>query len=75
MSSTMCGAQVASDVLTGKIAIKADEMYNYFSGLLADVTGSNEIVSAMMKTLNFVGVFKLLQKVTDSIIDNYKDDV
>lgn len=75
MSSTMCGAQVASDVLTGKIAIKADEMYNYFSGLLADVTGSNEIVSAMMKTLNFVGVFKLLQKVTDCIIDNYKDDV
>lgn len=43
MSSTFCGAQVASDVLTGKIELKADTMYNYFSGLLADATGSNAL--------------------------------
>lgn len=28
-----------------------------------------------MKTLNSVGAFKLLQKVTDYIVDNYKDEV
>ena len=75
MSSTFCGAQVASDVLTGKIELKADTMYNYFSGLLADATGSNAAVAAFMKTLNSVGAFKLLQKVTDYIVDNYKDEV
>lgn len=75
MSSTFCGAQVASDVLTGKIELKADTMYNYFSGLLADATGSNTAVAAFMKTLNSVGAFKLLQKVTDYIVDNYKDEV
>ena len=75
MSSTFCGAQVASDVLTGKIELKADTMYNYFSGLLADATGSNAAAAAFMKTLNSVGAFKLLQKVTDYIVDNYKDEV
>lgn len=75
MSSTFCGAQVASDVLTGKIELKADTMYNYFSGLLADATGSNAAVAAFMKALNSVGAFKLLQKVTDYIVDNYKDEV
>ena len=75
MSSTFCGAQVASDVLTGKIELKADTMYNYFSGLLADATGSNAAAAAFMKTLNSVGAFKLLQRVTDYIVDNYKDEV
>ncbi len=75
MSSTFCGAQVASDVLTGKIALKADTMYNYFSGLLADATGSNVAAAVFMKTLNSVGAFKLLQKITDYIVDNYRDEV
>lgn len=74
MSSTFCGAQIASDVLTGKIVLTADGMYNYFSDLLSDLTGGNAAVAAVMKTLKTVGAFKILEKLGDYIVTNYKDE-
>ncbi|MGN0544393.1 MAG: esterase/lipase family protein [Acutalibacteraceae bacterium] len=75
MSSTFCGTQVVSDLLRGKAEITGDQMYNYFSGLIADNTDSNPVLALMMKGLYKVGAFKLLEKITDYVVINYKDEI
>lgn len=75
MSSTVCGAQVASDALCGRIEITQENLYNYFSVLLADSTGDNAVVAALMKVLYTVGGFKLVEKLGDFILENYQDEV
>lgn len=71
LSSTFCGAQVASDVLNGRVRITADNLYNY----LANLVKSKPVVKALLKGLKFIGAFKLVEKLSDFIIDNYRDKV
>ncbi len=71
MSSTFCGAQIASDLLTGKIEITAENLFNYIINLVAD----NKIISFLLNELNDFGIFHLLTKVTDFIVENYADDI
>ncbi len=71
MSSTFCGAQVASDLLCGKVDITAENLYN----MLKDLTADQRALSFLIDVLDFVGVFDALTKVTDFIFDNYKDKV
>ncbi|MBQ7838378.1 MAG: hypothetical protein IJ395_07120 [Clostridia bacterium] len=71
MSSTFCGAQIASDLLTGKIEITAENLFNTVMNLVAD----NKILSFLIDELNDFGIFHLLTKVTDFIVENYADDI
>lgn len=71
MSSTFCGAQVASDLLTGKVDITAQNLYNFVKPLVKD----NKILAFLVDSLNNIGFFDSLIKITDFILDNYKDDV
>lgn len=75
MSSTICGAQVASDALCGKVEITQENLYNFFSVLLADSTGDNAVVSALMKALYSFGGFKVVEKLGTFILDNYQEEV
>lgn len=70
MSSTFCGAQVASDLLTGKVDITAKTLYN-FVGNLSD----NGILTFLIDALYKVGVFDGITVLTDFILENYKDDL
>lgn len=70
MSSTFCGAQVASDVLTGKIDISPENLYNYVLSLL----GGEPAAATLIKALNKLGAFKAVTKLTDFIIENYKEE-
>ncbi len=71
MSSTFCGAQIASDLLTGKIEITAENLFNTVINLVAD----NKILSFLLNEMNDFGIFHLLTKVTDYIVENYADDI
>lgn len=71
MSSTFCGAQVASDLLCGKVEITADNLYNFLKNLTAD----QKILSALIDAVKFTGGFKALTKLTDSIVAKYKDEL
>ena len=71
MSSTFCGAQVASDLLCGKVDITAENLYN----MLKDLTAEQGVLSFLIDALDFVGTFDALTKVTDFILDKYKDKV
>ena len=71
MSSTFCGAQVASDLLCGKVDITAENLYN----MLKDLTADQKALSFLIDALDFVGTFDALTKVTDYILENYKDKV
>lgn len=71
MSSTFCGAQVASDLLCGRLEIKADNLYNFVSSLVSDQPVAEFLISG----LNNIGLFKGLTKITDFIINNYKTDI
>lgn len=71
MSSTFCGAQVASDLLTGKVDITAQNLYNFVKPLVKD----NKILAFLVDSLNNIGLFDSLIKITDFILDNYKDVV
>lgn len=71
MSSTFCGAQIASDLLTGKIEITAENLFNYIINLTSD----NRIISFLLNELNDFGIFHLLTRVTDYIVENYADDI
>ncbi len=71
MSSTFCGAQVASDLLCGKIDIDADNLYGYLQNLIKDKPALNFIV----KQIYDFGGFDALTCITDYILSNYTDDV
>lgn len=70
MSSTFCGAQVASDLLTGKVDITADNLYSFVRNL-----SNNAVLTFLVDALYKIEVFGALTNVTDFILDNYKDDV
>ncbi len=70
MSSTFCGAQVASDLLCGRINIDADNLYKY----LADLIGDNKALGFLCRSLYDLGAFDLLTKLTDFIVENYSDE-
>ncbi len=69
MSSTFCGAQVASDLLTGKVNINAENLYNF----LGNTVNGNDALSFLIDVLYKAKVFNLLTKLTDFLVDNYKD--
>lgn len=71
MSSTFCGAQIASDLLTGRIEITPDALYNLVSSYVSD----NFILSGLVSALYKAGLFGAVTRITDYIIDNYKDEV
>lgn len=71
MSSTFCGAQVASDLLTGKVDIAPENLYN----LLKNSTADNKFLSFLIDALEFMGGFEAVTVLTDYILDNYKDEV
>ena len=68
MSSTFCGAQVASDLLCGKIEITADNLYNFLISLVSDKPAVEFLISGLEK----LGLFNGLIKITDFVVDNYK---
>lgn len=71
MSSTFCGAQVASDLLCGKVEITPENLYN----MLKNLTSDNKILSFFIDAFEFMGAFKAVTAFTDYIFDNYKDEV
>ena len=71
MSSTFCGAQVASDVLTGKLKIDGDVLYN----LLCTYVGSNPITDPLMSIVYKTGIFGLITKLCDNILEMKQDEV
>ncbi len=71
MSSTFCGAQIASDLLTGKVDIDAENLCSFLKSLLKDKKG----LSVLMDVLDFFGTFDALTRLTDYIIKNYKDEI
>lgn len=71
LSSTFCGAQVASDLLSGKVDITAPKLYNYVSNLVSD----SKIGSFFIDELYDFGIFDLAIRLTDFILDNYFDEV
>lgn len=71
LSSTFCGAQVASDLLCGRVEITADNLYNFVSNAVSD----KKLVSVLCKLINKAGGFEALTKITDYIVDNYSDEV
>lgn len=71
MSSTFCGTQIASDMFTGKIKFTPETLYNFCYNAVSD----SFILSRIVKSLYKSGLFNSLMKVTDYIVDNYKDEV
>lgn len=71
MSSTFCGAQVASDLLCGKVDIAPENLYN----MLKNLTANQSILSFLIDAVDFVGGFDALTKLTDWIFVNYKDRI
>lgn len=71
MSSTFCGAQVASDLLCGRVDITPENLYN----MLKDLAADNNFLSFLIDALDFMGVFKGVTVLTDYILENYKDEV
>ena len=71
MSSTFCGAQVASDLLCGRVDITPENLYN----LLKNLTSDNAVLSFLIDALEFMGVFKGVTALTDYILENYKEEV
>lgn len=70
MSSTFCGAQVASDLMVGKVDIAPENLYNYLKYTVSD----NNVLSSLIDILNFFGGFDVLTKLTDYILENYKKE-
>ncbi len=71
MSSTLFGAQVASDMLTGRIKFTPETVYNYVYNMVSD----SFIFSRLVKSLYKAGLFDSLMNITDYIVDNYKEEV
>ncbi len=71
MSSTFCGAQVASDLLCGKLEITADNLYNFLLSLVSEQPAAEFLISGLYK----IGAFKGITKITDFIIGNYKQNI
>lgn len=71
MSSTFCGAQVCSDLLSGQLEIGADTLYN----IAEDGTKDIPVVNFLMKVLKFTGAFKAASLIANKFTDEYVDMV
>lgn len=71
MSSTFCGTQLPSDLMQGKIEFKAETIAN----IALYSTQDNAALNGLLKALDFLGVFKLAEKLAGMIVDNYVDEV
>lgn len=71
MSSTFCGAQIASDLLTGKIEITAENLYNFVLNAVSD----KKAVKFILSEINDFGGFHALTKITDYVVENYSDEI
>lgn len=69
MSSAFCGAQVASDLLSGKIGIKEENLFNY----LFDLVKGNGFGEFALSALYKVGVFGFVANLGQSITDRYEE--
>ena len=68
MSSAFCGAQVASDLLGGKIGIDEKNLYNY----LFDLVAGNGFGEFAMNVLYKTGMFGFAANLGQSITDRYE---
>ncbi len=68
MSSTFCGAQVASDLLTGKVNVTTENLYHYLRYL-----SKNDALTFLIDVLYKIGLLDGVQKLASFIIENYKD--
>ena len=68
MSSTFCGAQVASDLLTGKVKVTTENLYHYLRYI-----SKNDALTLLIDVLYKVGLLDGVRKLADLIIVNYKD--
>lgn len=71
MSSTFCGAQVASDLLCGRVEITPENL----SAFLYNLTSDDKALSVLIKIIDKLGVISGATKITDYIIDNYKEQI
>ncbi len=70
LSSAFCGAQVASDLLTGKVDISSENLYKYLSSLI-----NNDALAFIVDSLYKIGVFDGVTKLTDVILERYKEQL
>ncbi len=71
MSSTFCGGQVASDLLSGKLEIAPDTLYN----IANDGTADMPAVNFLIKALKFTGVFNLVSSLAGKFTSKYLEPV
>ncbi len=71
MSSTFCGAQVASDLLCGRLNITSDNLYNFITALVSD----QPAVEFILKVFYKIGLFEGIEKIAEFIINNYKSEI
>ena len=73
MSSTLFGAQVASDLLNGRVSIEADNLYNFLNYQIKNK--DKPFVEELCGFLNDIGGFDFLTEITDFILEYYYDDI
>ncbi len=71
MSSTFCGAQVCSDLLSGQLEIGADTLYNTADAGTEDIA----FVNYMMKGMKYLGIFKAVSLLAGAFTNEYIDMV
>ncbi len=71
MSSTFCGAQVASDLLCGRLEITTENLYKFLVSLVSEQPAVKFLIEGLYK----IGAFKGITIITDFIINNYKLDI
>ena len=54
-----------------KLEITSDNLYNFLASLVSDQPALEFLMNGLYK----IGVFKGLTKITDFVIDNYKQDI
>lgn len=69
MSSAFCGAQVASDLLSGKIGIDENNLYNYLFNLVEGNGFGEFAMNALLK----IGMFRLAANLGQGFTDRYED--
>ncbi len=70
LSSTWCGTYVTSDLLKGDVVIDENRLCNFLLNL-----SDNFALQALIKTLKFTGITKLVTKLAMKFVTNNKDQV
>lgn len=71
MSSTFCGAQVCSDLLSGQLEIGSDTLYNIADNGTEDI----KFVNYLMTGLKYMGAFKAVSLIANAFTEEYVDMV